>query len=276
MPIVQLEGGKMRDLSGTSQDVVDSREELTAEVLNEMLYSKFEQNIAENEARGIHLPPATDMSGRVIVGDATGYYQGQGTYHAAANNQGGYRQGAAMPPSQSEQAVSAMMEVREDMIKNYASVSRDPVLAASSVSSIRKMEAQIISMGGDIDRFDPNKFKSGFATTAAKTVNPDETAKMVVENTKGIYTLLPINKIYSGRSSSGRLGLCVKLACSSGAEVCGTIIPKTAFAGNEAIDFVPDEGKGLMSVKAPKNGYWEDVSKDFEIAWKIEKPAPQA
>ena len=239
--VVSIEGN-LRDFSKTSSDLADEREALDAVAMAEMLYN-----------------------GNPVAG----YAPQQGIYRAAGASQGGYRQSA--PISSNEGAISTLLEAREDMLRRYASVSQDPVAAVREAMGIQKLEAQIISMGGEVDRFDPANYRSGLRSVE-QSVDPKEMAKKVAEMTQQAYSLRPIDKIWFGANKTGKVGIAIKIACDANKTIHGTVIPKNAaFTGNEVIDFVPDEGRGRMTVKAPKNGYWEDVSRDYDVAWKIEQ-----
>lgn len=257
----------MRNYGITAAELAEEREILDASAMAEMLYQGFESNVDQllNE-RGISLPPPTDMNGRVVPG-----YEGQMSRAAGHGQNGGYRQNGPMPASSSERAITALMDVREDMLKKYSAVSQDPVMAPTMAMGIQKIEAEIISMGGEVDRFDPSRYQSGLKPVAAQSVDQKVAAEKVVENTKESYTLRPIRQIYAGASKTGKQGICVKIAVSQGLSVRGTVVPKRAFSGGEVIDYVPDSGKGRMTVKAASGGYWEDVSGDFDIAWIVER-----
>jgi len=238
------------------------------EEMAEMLYDSFEQEIEELKARGINMPAPTDMSGRPMQG----YEQIIGRTASAGNRNTRVASGA-MPASQTEQALIALMEARDDMINDYIDVSRDPSKAASQAMKIQKIEANIISMGGDIDRFDPSNYQSGLAPVqeAVDPLYDLEMAERVVTNTKKAYTLKPIESIRTGKSKTGKQGVCVKIASAPGVSVIGTIVPKGEFSGTEVIDYTPDNGKGRMTVKAPNNGRWGDVSNNYNIAWQLQK-----
>lgn len=261
--VVSVEGN-LRSFASTDSSLADSREPMDANAMAEMLYSGFEQGVEELSQRGVELPPPTDMNGRPLQG-----YDGP-MYRAANNNQGGFaRQGGARPASSSEQAITALMDVRDDMIRRFASMTQDPLTASSTAMSIQKIESQIISMGGDVERFDPSKYKSGLRPVA-QAVDAMETAKKVVANTQQVYAEYPIKEIFAGKNKGGKAGICIKLACTAGGKpitIHGTVVPKVAFSGNEAIDFVVDGGKGRMSVKSPNRGVWEDVSAEYDVAW---------
>jgi hypothetical protein len=266
--IVSVEGN-LRSLASTDPSLADSREPMDAAAMAEMLYQGFEQGVEELAQRGVSMPPPTDMNGRPMPG-----YEGQ-MFHASSAGAGGYRQGAARPVSQNEQAISTLVDVRDDMLRQYASVSQDPTSSSRIAMSIQKIESQIISMGGDIERFDPSKYRSGLRPVA-QAADPMAAASKVVENTRQVYAEYPIKEIFAGKNKSGKAGICIKLACTSGGKdvtIHGTVVPKVAFSGNEAIDFVVDSGKGRMSVKSPNRGVWEDVSAEYDVAWEVAKEA---
>jgi hypothetical protein len=142
-------------------------------------------------------------------------------------------------------------------------------MASTVAMSIQKIESQIISMGGAVERFDPAQYHSGLRPVA-QAQDPMEMANKVVGNTRQVYAEFPIKEIFAGRNKGGKPGICIKLACTSGGKpitVHGTVVPKIAFLGTEAIDFVIDNGKGRMTVKNPNRGMWEDVSGDYDVAW---------
>ena len=172
-------------------------------------------------------------------------------------------------PSVSEKAISSLMDVREDMLREFSASSQDVMQATKIAMRLQKIEADIISMGGEVERFDPAKYQSGLKPVA-QSVDQRFAAEKVVENTKQAYTLRPIQQIYSGKNKSGKQGVCVKIATATGLCVKGTVVPKTAFTGNEVIDYVPDGGRGRMTVKTASKGYWEDVTGDFDVAWVVE------
>lgn len=258
--VVSLEGNMRNDGHGAAlQALAEQREELTPAVLAEMLYSAFEEKVEELNQRGVSLPPPTDMNGNVMTG-----YEGQ-MMHVASNG----ARGGAMMPSASEKAIASLEEFREDMLHEFASVSQDPAQATKLAMRIQKIEADIISMGGEVERFDPSQYQSGLKPVE-QAVDQKDAAEKVVANTRQAYTLKPIREIFAGNNKSGKRGILVKIASAPGLCVRGTVVPKVAFTGNEVIDYVPDSGRGRMTVKMAKNGYWEDVSGNFDIAWVVE------
>jgi hypothetical protein len=259
--VVSIEGN-LRNYGITAAELAEEREPLDPARLAEMMYQGFEQNVAELGERGISLPPPTDMNGRIVPG-----YEGQ--MYRAASGGGMVRQGSAMPSS-SERAISSLMEVRDDMLRKFSAVSQDPMLASTMAMSIQKLEAEIISMGGEVERFDPAKYQSGLRPVA-QAVDQKFAAEKVVENTKQAYTLRPIYKIFSGPNKVGKHGVCISINNAPGLRVRGTVVPRSAFTGSEVIDYVPDGGRGRMTVKTASKGYWEDVTSDFEVAWVVEK-----
>ena len=264
--VVSIEGN-LKNYGMTGVELAEERELLDPARMSEMLYERFEENVTKLETeRGIYLPPPTDMNGNPVPG----YTPQPGMQHAAAANQGGYRQGGFAPVSANEGAIATLTEAREDALRRYSACSQDPIAAVREAMSIQKFEAQIISLGGEVDRFDPSKYRSGLKPVE-QSVDKMGMASKVVENTKTAYSLLPIVSIHAGANKSGEVGVAIKIACGN-SSVRGSIIPKTAsFTGTEVIDFVPDDKGGRMTVKAPKNGYWEDVSSDYRIGWQPEK-----
>jgi len=251
---------------GDLSDLAKEREELKPEVMAEMLYQGFEQEIDRlTEEEGVVLPPPTDMNGQV-------WKDYDRTMHkvASVGRRPHIGRNEREPISSSERAIVSLMEVREDMLKKYAAVSHDVVMASTLAMSIQKMEDEIISMGGDVERFDPAKMQSGLKPIIHQVVDQKVAAEKVIDNTKQAYTLKPISQFYSGKHKTGKLGLCIKIAVADGKAVRGTIVPKEAFTGQEVIDYVPDSGKGRMTVKTAGNGYWEDISSNFDIAWIVE------
>lgn len=266
-PVVSMEGN-LRYFGGTSSDLAEEREALDPAKMAEMLYSGFESNVTQlAEERGIVMPPPTDMSGRPLSGwenfvQAQGQGQGQG--------RGMERVAGVRPPSSSEGAISVLMENREDMLHEFSAVSQDPLQATKLAMRIQKVEAQIISLGGELDRFDPSKYQSGLRPIG-QNADPMVAANKVSENTQQAYTLRKIASITTGKNKAGKAGIAIKIENGPGSIIHGTVVPKVAFSGNEVIDYVPDNGKGRMTVKTASRGYWEDVSSDFEIGWRIEQ-----
>lgn len=247
-------------------ELAKERDALGPEDMAEMLYTKFEQGIEEMESNGVYLPPPTDMNGHVLQG------YDQNMVRTASSQNNIQKTSGNRPTSQTEQALLALMEARDDMINDYIDVSRNPAKAASQAMKIQKMEANIISMGGEIDRFDPSNYQSGLASVqdSVAPIDPVEMAGRVVANTQKAYTLKPIESIRTGKSKTGKQGVCIKIASAPGVSVIGTIVPKGDFSGTEVIDYTPDNGKGRMTVKAPINGRWGDVSSNYNIAWALQ------
>lgn len=258
--VVSVEGN-LRNYGITSSELAEERELLDPARMAEMLYSGFEANVAQmQEERGITLPPPTDMNGRTLPG-----------YEAYAQQGGGMvRSAGARPPSSSEGAIAVLTENREDMLREFSAVSQDPLQATKIAMRIQKVEAQIISLGGDVDRFDPANYQSGLRPVG-QSVDPMVAARKVAENTQQSYTLRRIASIQPGKNKMGKAGIAIKIEHGPGTVVHGTVVPRSNFTGNEVIDYVPDGGKGRMTVKAASKGYWEDVSSDFEIGWRIEQ-----
>jgi len=264
--VVSIEGNLRNDGHGAAlQALAEQREELTPAVLSEMMYQAFEEKVDQLAQRGVSLPPPTDMNGNVVPG-----YEGQ-MLRAASSGMapGAYHQGAAAP-SMSEKAIASLTEVREDMLREFTASSQDAMQATKIAMRIQKIEADIIAMGGDIERFDPAKYQSGLKPVA-QAVDQKFAAEKVVENTRQAYTLRPIQQIFAGKNKSGKQGILVKIATAPGFCVRGTVVPKVAFTGSEVIDYVPDSGRGRMTVKTASKGYWEDVSSDFDVVWVVEK-----
>jgi hypothetical protein len=126
-------------------------------------------------------------------------------------------------------------------------------------------------MGGDVERFSPEKYQSGLKPVD-QAIDQFEAAKKVVANTKKAYALHEIKKIWAGKNKSGKIGICIQIDNESDTIVQGTVYPKNIFSGLEVVDYVPSSnGNGLMTVKVVDNGFWKDVSSDFDIAWRIIK-----
>lgn len=244
--------------SSSLQELAKEREILDT---TEMLYQDFERNIEELEARGVTLPPLTDEYGRPVS-----IPQEEMTRIASISN----RNSGMMPISKNEQAVISLMEIRDDMLKQYGAI-RDSSQAITAAMHIQKLEAQIISMGGDVERFSPEKYQSGLKPVD-QAIDQFEAAKKVVANTKKAYALHEIKKIWAGKNKSGKIGICIQIDNESDTIVQGTVYPKNIFSGLEVVDYVPSSnGNGLMTVKVVDNGFWKDVSSDFDIAWRIIK-----
>ena len=262
--VVSLEGNLKNDGHGAAlQALAEQREELTPAVLSEMMYQQFEQNVVELADRGISLPPPTDMNGRVVPG-----YEGQMLRAASSGMVHGVQGHAA--PSSNERAIASLMDVREDMLREFTSASQDAMQATRLAMRIQKIETDIIAMGGEVDRFDPARYQSGLKPVA-QAVDQKFASEKVVDNTRQAYTLRPIQQIFAGKNKSGKQGILVKIATAPGFCVRGTVVPKVAFTGSEVIDYVPDSGRGRMTVKTASKGYWEDVTSEFDVAWVIEK-----
>jgi hypothetical protein len=259
---VTINGTSSQDYNTPLTEQAKEREPLD---VGEMMYSEFEREIAELSERGIELPPPTDMNGRIMAG----YQQEPMTRVASKGNNGMRRQSEAMPASHSEQAIATLMETRDDLINDYIDVSRDPLKASTQVMRIMKVEANIISMGGDLERFDPANYQSGLKP-AQESINPEEMAKQVALNTQETYMLKPILSIYTGKGKTGRMGIGIKIASDSNKIIIGSVVPNDTFSGREVIDYIPDQGKGRMTVKIPENGRWKDVSQKFDIRWTID------
>lgn len=264
--VVSVEGN-LQNIGIPLTDLAKEREILDPPAMAEMLYQNFEDNIERlTSEQGVVLPPPTDMNGNVWAGYDNQEHMTR-VAHAGASGNNRHSQ---MPVSNFEKAISTLLDIREDMIKQYASVSKDPSSAATVAMGIHKLDAQIISMGGEVDRFDPEQYQSGLKDVP-QVVDQKYAATQVVENTRQAYNLKPIKKIYSGVNKSGKQGVCVKIALQDGLAVRGTVVPKGFFTGEEVIDYVPNANKGRMTVKTASSGRWEDISHKFEIAWIVEK-----
>jgi len=177
-------------------------------------------------------------------------------------------------PSTLEKALLVLMDVRDDLLSRYSQVAQNEGMSLLFTGCIRKIEQHMLKLGSDVEPFNPKKYGSGLGSVSVTNIM--ENAKKVVGNTQQSYKLYKLAKIYAGKASDGRPGIGIEIEGVENGKsfkIIGKIIPKTDFSGNEAIDYVKDEGKGIMSVKAFKLGQWIEASDQFEIGWQLQPPA---
>jgi hypothetical protein len=183
--------------------------------------------------------------------------------------------GQSQGPSRSEKAVITLMDVRDSLVGRYSQVANNEPLSLLFTSCIRKLEQGMTKLGAAVEPFDPKAHSSGLGSGRVEGIL--DNAKKVVENTKASYNLHKIAKIYPGKASDGRPGIGIEIEGDEAGKpfkVVGKVIAKSDFSGNEAIDYVKDAKKGMMSVKALKLGQWHDISDQFDVYWGLQ--APQA
>lgn len=171
----------------------------------------------------------------------------------------------AQDPSLYEKACLTFNDLRDFMIKRFTEVSGNEVAADTLAKCIRKIEAVLSGLGYEIpeeDLFNPMVHSSGL-----KNDDILENAKQVEENTKRLYSTFPIigSDVFNHH---GRPCVSIKIeGVDDGKKfaIIGSVLAKNDFAGNEAIDYVRKNGKGVFSVKSKKLGRWETVSGKFDI-----------
>jgi hypothetical protein len=173
-------------------------------------------------------------------------------------------------PSASEAVLASFLEMRDELIGCFEAAIQGATdaIPVALEDAIGKVESHIKLLGGEVEPFNPAKHASGLSANIDLLMN----AKKVVENTTKSYNLYKIADIQAGRHAgrTGRPCIVLKIAGDLDSKpftVQGTIIAKTDFSGNEAVDFVVAEGKGFMTVKAPSLGKFVDVSRNFDIKW---------
>jgi hypothetical protein len=234
----------------------------------EMMYSTVEKIAAGEVALD---PEIASHAGSTVYQSEEGV-EGEQAWPAAQPGQAFV--GSSMSSSMAEKSISEMLDVRDQLTTTFGQVSQDPRLAAIFTGCIRKVEAAVKSLGAEVTEFNPERFASGL--NAVPRGNLLDNALRVVENTKTLYSMYPIEKIYAGPDkASGRPGVAIILAGEKNGSkfrVQGKIVAPVDFNGTEAVDFIKDAEKGILSVKEPKKGVWTDVSDDFSVAWQLLPP----
>jgi len=184
------------------------------------------------------------------------------------------------PPSEMEKLVLSLLDVRDDLAAAFSSLGAggNKQVSDSLLSAIGKLEVAVQSFGAEVEPFKSIVHMTGLSASIA--AGPLQNVKVVAARTKELYTMHKISKIAVGMSKNGRPGIVLTVAGEHGGkpfEVEGKVVAKTDFDGNEAVDYIKDDGCGHMSVKSPKLGRWVDASDKFDIAWRLVPvvPAPQ-
>ena len=156
-------------------------------------------------------------------------------------------------------------EVRDSLIESFKEVKLGSTLADNITTAINKVGGMITEMGGEAESFDPLANRSGL-----KAPNSNKYASRVIENTVDAYSL---GKIEDARiDDNGALVIAFTgRSDDMSYKAVGTISPKGAWIGNEAIDYVYSPGAGKMAVKiANAEGDWIDQGTDnYEIRWEL-------
>lgn len=177
------------------------------------------------------------------------------------------------PPSDLEKVVVSLLEVRDELADAFSALSAndsDQRTAGSILSCIRKVEEKVQDIGGDFEPFKPIVHMTGLGSSSQYDLF--QNAKQVAENTQKLYSMHKIGKVIVGKTKDGKPGIVIEISGDHNGKsfvTTGKIVAKTDFEGNEAIDYIKDDGKGHMSVKSPKLGRWVDSSDKFVISWQV-------
>ena len=166
-----------------------------------------------------------------------------------------------------ENAMIILMNLREKFIDTFEQLSGDDQAYSLLRDSIHSIEAGLGALGAEVDPFNPLSHLSGL-TSEDIIANAQE----VVNNTKTHYSLHSLEAIQAGLSRSGAPCINISILGKDGDtpfRVTGSIYAPDDFSGNEAIDFVNNDGQGLLTVKAVSLGKWVDVSDRFDVRWDI-------
>jgi hypothetical protein len=180
------------------------------------------------------------------------------------------------PPSEVEKLVLSLLDIRDDLAEAFSGLGKDADrhVADSLLSAIRRLEVSVKSFGGDVEPFKPIVHMTGLS--ASVSADPLQNVKTVAANTQKLYTIHKVGKIAVGMSKTGRPGIVLTITGEQAGkqfQVEGKVVAKTDFDGNEAVDYIKDEGVGHMSVKSPRLGRWVDASDKFDIAWRVLDPS---
>jgi len=176
------------------------------------------------------------------------------------------------PPSNLEKVIVALIDIRDELAEVFSALGGDQSQTASGavLACIKKIEDRIGDIGGDVEPFKSITHMTGLGSSSQYDLL--QNAKLVAENTKKLYSMHKIGKIIIGKTKDGRPGIVIEIAGEHNGKTfttTGKIVAKSDFDGNEAIDYIKDEGKGHMSVKSPKLGRWNDSSDKFVISWQV-------
>jgi hypothetical protein len=248
--------GRDHEAGRQSVDTGDREILNTADMLADGFFQHFDGDLQElADKASLNLPPEQTF----VAGDVSSL-----TSSAASKG-----------PSNLERALLTLMDVRDELVSKYSQVAGNEGMSLVFTACIRKLEKHMSKLGSDVEPFNPKKYGSGLGAAPAGDIL--ENARKVVGNTKEHYRLHKVAKIYAGRATDGRPGIGIEIEGVDGDKpfsIIGRVVPKTDFSGNEVVDYIKDDGKGMMSVKALKLGQWTDVSDQFELGWQI-KPAGQ-
>jgi len=202
------------------------------------------------------LPPAEGASQTSASGERlSGLIRNAASAEAEASSTTGY-----------EEAMLVLMDIRDRLIDIFPDVSSDSRVYNLFTDSIHKLEQGLIRLGSDTDRFNPLSHLSGLSGNKIL-----QNANEVAKNTQDHYSLHALKSI----TANVEKGVpCISIAIEGEDEgtnfiVTGKIYAPEDFTGSEAIDFVNNDGQGLLSVKAISLGRWQDVSDRFDIRWDI-------
>ena len=248
-----------------------------------MLETAFFKNLKDPKMR--KLAGQLARGGQVKLGKEQGDDQGEEPgeidYFATAEEREAREETPSGPkqPSLYERTTVQVADLREYLIHSFGAISNDDRVASVFTNCIKKAEDIMSKLGFELD--DSEKFNPIMHCSGLKQDNILKNAQQVMENTKTHYSTYKIAGTDVSEYQS-HPSVSVKIEGEDGGKpfcVIGTVVAKSDFAGNEAIDYVRRGGQGMFSVKAYKLGRWENVSNGFRIGVKAvqpEVPAPSA
>lgn len=156
-----------------------------------------------------------------------------------------------------EEALSILFELHDDLIYMFENT-KPSSKAKPLIFLLEKTVACIRALGAEVEDFDPLMHSSGLSSP-----NLSKAMQRVIENTQECYRyggnveLISINGstieiFFTGKTH----GQCY---------VVHGLIESENWAGNEAIDYVPSDDGGKLSVKAFEGGKWVNKSDLHDI-----------
>ena len=172
-----------------------------------------------------------------------------------------------------EQAIMELDSLKDELIVEFHKNKEDKKIFKIIEETIHKVEKVIQKLGGEIEVFNPLAHMSGLEDSPEDNgVSKEEllltNAKNVVSNTQKHYTIHSLSSI-EPKIVKGKPAVVLKIEGNDEGgqfKIVGAVVAKDDFFGNEAIDYVRHEGKGMLSIKSFRNGNWQDRSDDFHFA----------
>jgi len=167
-----------------------------------------------------------------------------------------------------EKLLISLYDIHDSLVSLFEGLNHTSPLASSLSINIDKVDDCIVELGGKIEKFIPLDHVSGLSVPADAT-----NITKVIETTKACYNS---GNIEDARSDSASKSINITFMGKDDQlnvlyRALGSIVAKSSWNGNEAIDYIYTPQSGKMSVKVLEGGKWIDRSEDYKVGWELEE-----